>query len=126
MSTILPSWTLSLKTSSRHLLFSPLLSSHHLSYHLFFTSSSHHLPSHHLPSPLLSQVIFIICAVVALTILVNGSLSRSFYSFLYRKIHLQTAEADAVILHYVRKRIWQKAEIGNIYVQICCVIFCYC
>jgi hypothetical protein len=61
--------------------------------------------------------------VVALTILINGSLSRSFYSFLYRKIHLQTAEADAVILHYVRKRIWQKAEIGNIFTQVYYVIF---
>jgi hypothetical protein len=59
--------------------------------------------------------------VVALTILINGSLSRSFYSFLYRKVHLQTAEADAVILHYVRKRIWQKAEIGEIplYYYVC-------
>ena len=59
------------------------------------------------------QVIFIICAVVALTILINGTLSRSFYTIMYRKINSQTTEADSVILHYVRKRIWQKAEIGK-------------
>ena len=59
------------------------------------------------------QVIFIICAVVALTILINGSFSRSFYTVMYSKINSQTAEADSVILHYVRKRIWQKAEIGE-------------
>ena len=32
---------------------------------------------------------------------------------MYRKINSQTTEADSVILHYVRKRIWQKAEIGK-------------
>lgn len=61
----------------------------------------------------IKQVIFVICAVVALTILINGSFSRSFYTVMYRKINSQTAEADSVILHYVRKRIWQKAEIGD-------------
>ena len=69
------------------------------------------------------QVIFIICAVVALTILINGTFSRSFYTEMYRKINSQTAEADSVILHYVRKRIWQKAEIGKYLLDLNCVLF---
>ena len=66
-----------------------------------------------LPTLPLSQVIFIISGVVALTILINGTLSRSCYSFLYYHVDRKTAQADEIILHYVRKRIWQKAEIGE-------------
>ena len=71
------------------------------------------------------QVIFIICAVVALTILINGTLSRSFYTLMYRKINSQTTEADSVILHYVRKRIWQKAEIGKYLSTYCVYLFSF-
>ena len=74
---------------------------------------SHENESIIFPKNEIRQVIFILSGVVALTILINGALSRSYYSFLYTKADRKTAQADLVILHYVRKRIWQKAEIGN-------------
>ena len=65
------------------------------------------------PKDEIRQVIFILSGVVGLTILINGTLSRLFYTVLYNKVDRKTIDADLVILHYVRKRIWQKAEIGE-------------
>lgn len=66
------------------------------------------------PKIQIRQVVFFVCGVVALTILINGSLSRFFFEYLYSKIDEKTTEADSVILHYVRKRIWMRTEDGKI------------
>lgn len=74
------------------------------------------------PKDQVRQVVFIICGVVALTILINGTFSKAFYVFLYTKVDAKTVEADSVMLHYVRKRIWQRAEDGE-YVCFCFFFF---
>ena len=69
------------------------------------------------PRTQVRQVVFLICGVVALTILLNGTLSRSFFVFLYAKVDEKTTEADTVILHYVRKRIWMRTEDGKLRIE---------
>ena len=65
------------------------------------------------PKYQIRQVVFLVSGVVGLTILVNGALSRYFFVFLYAKVDEKTNEADSVILHYVRKRIWMRTEDGK-------------
>lgn len=66
------------------------------------------------PKSHLRHLVFIISGVVTLTILVNGTLARTFYLYLYTKVDEKSTEADSVILHYVRKRIWRRTEEGEI------------
>jgi NhaP-type Na+/H+ or K+/H+ antiporter len=66
------------------------------------------------PKSHIRHLVFIISGVVTLTILVNGTLARAFYLYLYTKVDEKSTEADKVILHYVRKRIWRRTEEGEI------------
>lgn len=65
------------------------------------------------PKSDIRHLVFIISGVVTLTILINGTLARAFYLYLYTKVDEKSTEADKVILHYVQKRIWRRTEEGE-------------
>jgi len=51
-----------------------------------------------------------VCGAIALTILVNGTFATTIYDFLYGIAIARDEGAEAVIFHYVRKRLKKKAE----------------
>ena len=51
-----------------------------------------------------------VCGAIALTILVNGTFATTIYDFLYGVAIARDEGAEAVIFHYVRKRLKKKAE----------------
>ena len=51
-----------------------------------------------------------VCGAITLTILVNGTFATSVYDFLYGVSIARDEGAEAVIFHYVRKRLKKKAE----------------
>lgn len=72
-----------------------------------------YMGGHSYPKSHLRHLVFVVSGVVTLTILINGTLARAFYLFLYTKVDEKSAQADEVILHYVRKRIWRRTEEGE-------------
>ena len=57
------------------------------------------------PSENIDTSVFVISGVVALTIVINGTLSTPFYEYLYKDRMTSNKSADSIIFHYVQKRI---------------------
>ena len=55
------------------------------------------------------RAMFVICGVVAMTIIVNGSTAGNFFSWLYGS-RVSDLECDEIIFHYVEKRIRRRAR----------------
>ena len=51
-----------------------------------------------------------VCGAIALTILINGTFATNVYDYLYGVSIARDEGAEAVIFHYVRKRLKKKAE----------------